>query len=140
MNTGIGFSISINIVKRVVPYLIRDGKYDYPYLGISAREELSLTEMEALGITQTTGAYVLDVKSGGPADKAGLRAGTRDSNVSNLPAGGDLIIAVDGRPVRIFGELLSYLMTSKSPGDKIVLTILRDDQKMDMEITLGRRP
>lgn len=140
VNTGIGFSISINIVKRVVPYLIRDGKYDYPYLGISAREELSLTEMEALGITQTTGAYVLDVKSGGPADKAGLRAGTRDSNVSNLPAGGDLIIAVDGRPVRIFGELLSYLMTSKSPGDKIVLTILRDDQKMDMEITLGRRP
>jgi S1-C subfamily serine protease len=141
VNSGIGFAISVNIVKRVVPELIANGSFDYPYLGISARQELLLLELEALEITHYTGAYVIDVVAGGPADKAGLRGGDL-TNITEvgLPAGGDLIIGVDDQPVRIFGELLSYLMTNKSPGEDIVLTIIRDGEEMEVTITLDKRP
>ena len=93
VNSGVGFSISINLVKRVVPGLIRDGKYEYPYLGLSS-SELGLAEIEALGLNTYTGAYVVDVVPGGPADEAGIRAGETPTSVPNLNAGGDLITAL----------------------------------------------
>src|SRR5512146_941502 len=61
VNSGVGFSISINLVKRVVPYLIRDGKYEYPYLGITSSSNLGLAAIEALGLKTYAGAYVLEV-------------------------------------------------------------------------------
>ena len=140
VNTGIGFAVSVNILKRVVPDLILSGSYDYPYVGVSAREELSLIEMEAIGLERSTGAYVVEVVPGGPADVAGLVAGVMETEYLGLYSGGDLIIAVDGRPVQVFGDFLSYLMTQKSPGDSITVTILRDNQEKEVEIILDRRP
>jgi S1-C subfamily serine protease len=139
VNTGIGFAISINIVKKVAPILIKEGHYDYPYLGVSAREELLLPEIEALNLPRTTGAYIVDVAQGGPAERAGLKAGTKSTSINNLYAGGDLIIAVDNHPVNVFGDLLGYLMTHKSPGDSITITILRDGKQQDVEVTLDKR-
>jgi 2-alkenal reductase len=139
-NSGIGFAVSINIVKRVVPVLISTGKYDYPYLGISSQDSLTLTEQEALGLTQSTGAYVTEIAAGGPAEKAGVLGGSQPTKIQGLNKGGDLIIAVDGHPVLVFGDLLSYLMNNKAPGDQIVLTVLRDGQKKDLTLTLVKRP
>jgi S1-C subfamily serine protease len=140
VNSGVGFSISINLVKRIVPYLIRDGRYEYPYLGISSIDELSLADMEVLGLNTYTGAYVTRVEPGGPADQAGIRGGTQTTSRENLQAGGDVITAIDGQPVPTFDHLLAYLTTNKSPGDTAVLTILRDGQTMDVTVTLGTRP
>lgn len=140
VNSGVGFSISINLVKRIVPFLIQDGKYSYPYLGISSDSNLSLDQIEALGLSTYTGAYVVSVTAGGPADQAGIQAGDKPTRFDNLNAGGDLITAFDGKPVSTFDSLLSYLLTSKSPGDAVVLTILRDGQTMDVTVTLGARP
>jgi S1-C subfamily serine protease len=142
VNSGVGFSISINLVKRIVPYLIRDGRYEYPYLGISSlSRDLSLAEIEALGLTTFTGAYVSSVVPGGPADQAGIRGGSiPTSGGEALRAGGDVILAIDGRPVATFDDLLGYLTTNKSPGETVVLTILRDGQTMDVTVTLGVRP
>ncbi|NJC95368.1 MAG: PDZ domain-containing protein [Anaerolineae bacterium] len=140
VNSGVGFSVSINLVKRVVPVLIRDGEYKYPYLGITSSSDLSLNEIEALGLNTYTGAYVLDVASGGPADKAGIRAGTPPPRLQGLNAGGDLLVAYDGTPISTFDQLLSYLIVNKSPGDTVVLTVLRDGQTVDVTITLGERP
>jgi len=140
VNSGVGFSISINLVKRIVPILIRDGKYEYPYLGISSRSDLGLAEIEALGLNSYTGAYVMDVTPGGPADQAGIRAGDTPTSNPNLNAGGDIIVAFDGQPVHSFDQLLSYLTLTKSPGDTAVLTVLRDGQPMDITVTLGTRP
>src|SRR5688572_21091647 len=139
VNSGVGFSVSINLVKRVVPGLIRDGKYEYPYLGLSS-SELGLAEMEALGVNTYTGAYVISVVPGGPADEAGIRAGETTTSVPGLNAGGDLITAMDGQPIASFDELLSFLVTNKSPGDTVVLTVLRDGQPVDITVTLGTRP
>jgi 2-alkenal reductase len=140
VNSGVGFSISINLVKRIVPFLIRDGRYAYPYLGITSSSRLGLADIEALGLNTYTGAYVLDVAEGGPADQAGIRGGTEPTRVEGLLAGGDVITAIDGQPVNTFDELLSYLTTNKSPGDSAVLTILRDGQSTDVTVTLGTRP
>ena len=140
VNSGIGFAVSINIVKRVVPVLITNGKYDYPYLGIASLDSLSLEMIEELGFDTFTGAYVTDVVSGGPADQAGIKAGTTPTSIQGIFGGGDLIVAIDGRDVRTFDELLAYLITNKGPGDIVVLTVLRDNEKVDVSITLGKRP
>jgi S1-C subfamily serine protease len=140
VNSGVGFSISINLVKRVVPFLISDGKYEYPYLGISSASDLSLAQIEALGLDTFTGAYVLSVTPGGPAEQAGIQPGSKDTNDPNLKAGGDIITAIDGQPVATFDQLLSYLVTNKSPGDTAVLSVLRGGQSMDITVTLGSRP
>ncbi len=140
VNSGVGFSISINLVKKIVPVLIRDGKYEYPYLGITSSSDLSLDEIEALGLTTYKGAYVIEVVPGGPADQAGIKAGDTPTRLQNLNAGGDLIVAFDGNPIATFDELLSYLITTKSPGDEVVLTVLRGGETIDITVTLGKRP
>ncbi len=140
VNSGIGFAISSNIVKRVVPVLIEKGSYDYPYLGITSREDLTLDMIEELGLARQTGAYVISVVPGSPADKAGLIGGSTETIVSGLPAGGDLIISVDDRPVNTFSAMLSYLIANKGPGDDIILKILRGTEEMEVTLTLGKRP
>jgi S1-C subfamily serine protease len=139
-NSGIGFAISSNIVRRVVPHLIAEGKYDYPYLGITSTEDLSLLQAEALGLPQPTGVYVSAVTPGSPADKAGLIPGTESTDIIGMNAGGDLIIAVDGQEVQTFSDMLNYLIANKSPGDKITFTVLRDKQTIEVELTLDKRP
>ncbi len=139
VNTGIGFAIASNIVKRVAPSLIAHGSYDYPYLGITSREELNLFSMEALGITHMGGAYVLSVASGGPASRAGIRGGTNATSITGLLAGGDLIIAADGHSIKVFSDLLSYMVNYKVPGDSITLTIIRDGEEINLDVTLGSR-
>jgi 2-alkenal reductase len=140
LNSGIGFAISINIVKKVVPSLISQGSYDYPFLGISSTDLFSLEMVEALELSQYTGTYITGVVPGGPAEQAGIIAGSRPTNIPNLLAGGDLIIAIDGNPTRTFDEMLAYLLTNKSPGDTVVLTVLRDNQPIDVTVTLDKRP
>jgi S1-C subfamily serine protease len=140
LNSGIGFAVSINIVKRVVPELIRSGKYDYPYVGISSRSDLSLFEIEALKLPRQTGAYIVSVQPNSPAAKAGLRGGNIETSIPGVLAGGDLIVAVDGRPIHGFDDFLSYLIINKSPGDTIVLTIIRDGQEKDVSLVLDKRP
>lgn len=139
-NSGIGFAVSVNIVKRVIPVLIEKGSYDYPYLGVSCLPEVGLIEQEILHLSLSHGAYVTRVVPGSPADKAGLIAGSTATEVTGLEAGGDLIIAVDGRQINNFGELLSYLMTNKGPGDPIMLTVVREEKQEEVSLTLGKRP
>jgi S1-C subfamily serine protease len=139
VNSGIGFAVSINIVKRVVPQLIASGSYDYPYLGISSLPEITLYHQEILGLSQTSGVYLLDVTAGSPADIAGLRAGDTPSRAGYF-AGGDLITAIDGLKVRDFSDLITYLLNNTSPGDTVTLTVLRDGTQIQVELILGKRP
>jgi len=138
--SGLGYAISVNVVKRVVPQLIQTGKFDFPYLGISTIDKLPLDVINQLGLKSDTGAYVTNVVPGGPCDQAGIKAGTQPSSVANLNSGGDLIIAVDGQPVQVFADLIRYLVLNKSPGDTITLTVLRGSQQLDLQVTLGVRP
>lgn len=140
VNSGIGFAISVNIVKRVAPEIIKNGKYDYPYMGIASISEFSLEMIEALDLPQFTGIYVTAVQPNSPAARAGLQAGSQQSSINGLPSGGDLIVEIDGRPIKTYDDLMRYLITQKGPGDVIILTVLRGEERLEISLTLDKRP
>ena len=127
LSTGIGFAISSNVVKRIVPSLIANGHYEYPYLGIASLTELDLTTAQEFGLDRTIGAYVRQIIVGGPAELAGLWRG-------------DLIIGVDGKEVTSSTDLAAYLLAQKGPGDIIHLIVLRQGEELQFDLTLGVRP
>jgi 2-alkenal reductase len=139
ISTGIGFAISSNVVRKVVPSLIEKGSYEYPYLGMTSYSSMSLAMIEVLELPQSTGAYVSSVVKGGPADVAGIRGGMVQSSVQGLYKGGDLIIAVDGQPIKDFSDLMSYMVVNKDPGDTITFTVIRNGQTLDVDVVLGSR-
>lgn len=140
MNSGLGFAVSSNILRRVLPSLIADGKYEYPYLGMSALPEIHLPAQTELGLPYSFGVYVTSTVAGGPVDQAGIRSGTETlPTLSDLKGGGDLIVAINGAKVRNFAELISYLVLNTAPGDTVVLSVYRDGETMDFNVVLGTR-
>lgn len=134
-NSGVGFAIPASALQRIIPVLISEGEYTYSYMGVAFDNEISLDELDIYGVPQTQGVYLLQVSPGGPADQAGLRAANQQTGL-----GGDLIIAIDGQPVKNFADLNSYLVLHTSPGQTIQLTILRNGEQMEISMTLGARP
>jgi len=141
-SSGIGFAIPVSIVKRVVPALIKDGHYNYAWLGISGTS-LTLDLNEAMNLpADQRGVLVQDVTQGGPAEKAGVQTGQNQATVNGrqITTGGDVVIAADGQPVTGMDDVIDYLFNNKRPGDKMTLTVLRDGQQKDIQVTLGERP
>jgi 2-alkenal reductase len=137
-NSGVGFSIPVNAVRRVAPSLIAEGVHHYPYMGIRMTT-LDLAAQQSLGLPQSAGAYVTDLTPGSPAEAAGIRASGFNDTVGVLP-GGDLIIAVDGQPIANPDELISYLVFDAEVGQTITLTIIREGEQIEAPLTLGQRP
>jgi S1-C subfamily serine protease len=134
-NTGVGFSIPVAAVKRIVPDLIEKGEHSYAYMGASFDSEISLGEQTVYGVPQTQGAYVISVTPGGPADRAGLIAADPRTG-----EGGDLIVEIDGQPILDFSDLNSYLVFETQVGQTIEVTVLRDGEFTVLPLTLGARP
>jgi S1-C subfamily serine protease len=134
VNSGVGFSIPVNAVSRIIPKLIEDGQYTYSYMGIHILS-LNLSTQELYDLPQSQGAYVTGVTEDGPAGAAGLvAAGASDGK------GGDLIIAIDGQPVLDTETLIAYLVFNTEVGQKIDLTVLRGGETITVPLTLGARP
>ncbi|MFQ5943288.1 MAG: S1C family serine protease [Anaerolineales bacterium] len=141
-NSGVGFAVPVNILRRVVPALIQAGGYNYPYLGITSLGDgsLNLRQLEFLELpSHAIGVYVTCVVSDGPADRAGIR-GAGACGSPGTSAGGDLIIAIDGEPTFTFSDLISYLVTDANVGEVVVLTVLRDGEAIELELILEPRP
>ncbi len=139
--SGIGYAISSNIVARVVPVLIEKGRYRHSYLGITGIE-LNSAIAEAIGIKAKQGFLVTNVSPGSPAANAGIRAGNRTMTISGqrIIVGGDVIVAINGVPVKSLDDILTYLVEKTSPGDNVTLTVIRDGSVIDITVTLGERP
>jgi S1-C subfamily serine protease len=127
---GVGFAVPVDIVNRVVPKLVAYGQYVRPKIGIQANDELS---RRLLG-SDATGIVVLQVVAGSPAARAGLRA--VQSNGGRRLVVNDVIVAIDGKPVKNFGELLSVLDEHEF-GDTVKLTVRRGQERRDVEIMLA---
>ncbi len=140
--SGVGFAIPSNTVRRIVPYLIKDGKFEHSWLGI-AGGTLMPAERKAMGLdTNTQGVIVSDVTSNSPASKAGLEAASSTVNTpfGTLPTNGDVITAINGTPVTQMSDLISYLDDQTRPGDTVTLSILRNGSPMQVQATLAPRP
>jgi 2-alkenal reductase len=139
-NSGVGFAIPANVVRRVAPVLIEHGAYAWPWLGVQGGS-VNLVIMQANNLSTQQGAYIDEIVPGGPADDAGLRGSTGNEDIGGLetPVGGDVVIAVDGQPVIDFSDLLATV-AMKNPNEQIQLTILRNGQQQDVTLNLEPRP
>jgi S1-C subfamily serine protease len=145
-SAGIGFAVSSKTVQRVVPELIERGYYPHPWLGTYM---LPLTSASArafreagMNVPVEEGLLVLEVVDGGPADKAGMRGGSRVVRFGNVrvPLDGDIIVAIDGQPVESFQALTVYLEMQTVVGQAVEVTVLRDGQERTLQLTLAERP
>jgi len=130
-NAGIGFAVPADTVNRVVPELIAYGKYRRPDLGIAMDEGITTALSAKLGVE---GVPVLHVGARSPAAAAGLRAARIDAQGNFVP--GDIIVAIEGRPVASVAKLLGRL-DDFAPGDKVKLTLLREGRQVNVEVVLG---
>jgi 2-alkenal reductase len=134
-NSGVGFSIPVAAVRQIVPSLIENGAYAYPFIGAGFADGISLEEQAAFDLPQTNGAYVLGVERDSPAEEAGLIPADPDTG-----RGGDLIVTIDDREINSFSDLNSYLVFHTVVGQTIELTVLRDGEAVVLPLTLSARP
>jgi len=143
VNSGIGFAVPVNTVKRIVPSLIEKGIYDYPYLGITSDNRFTVAELMApLGLPVDYGVLVAEVSPGTGAARAGLQGGDREVELMGMTvrAGGDIIVAADEYELRDFDDLIAYLVRETEVGQRVVLTIIRDGERLEIPVMLGERP
>ena len=137
---GVGFAIPINAAKRSMAQLIATGQVVYAYLGVTT-ETLTPTLARHLGYSASRGAIISAVRDGSPAEKAGLQGGDGRETFNGLEVteGGDVIVAVDGQPVRSADDVVREV-SERLPGQTTVLTIIRDGERTVVRTRLGARP
>lgn len=140
-NAGVGFAIPANVVRRVAPVLIEAGSYSWPWLGVRGFIGVDLFIQRANNLDEQQGVYINEVVSGGPADDAGLQGSSGTTTVEGfeLPVGGDVVIALDGEPTNDASELL-FQISQQEPDDTVTMTVLRDGEEIELDVTLEARP
>ena len=135
---GIGFAVPINTAKDALGQLDSTGNISHTYLGVSG---IGITPELSKLFQVDHGVAVAGVAPGGPADKAGLRGGDRTVTVggAQVAVGGDVILAVDGKPVSDMGQLQQYISNDKV-GQTVTLKVQRGSQTTQMQVTLGNVP
>lgn len=139
--SGVGFAIPSYLIQKVVPSIITTGEYQHPYLGVSGTDiDSDIAEM--MNLKNTTGFLVIQVTSGSPAEKAGIRGGAILTEIEGreVELGGDVIVGIDDKSIRKIDDLLSYLDREKKVGENVTLTIIRNGQVQEIGLTLATRP
>jgi S1-C subfamily serine protease len=139
-NVGIGFAIPSNTVKDVVAQILKSGKVEHAYLGVSLHD-VTAALARAFHLPVSSGALVESVQPSTAAAKAGLRGGSASTTVAgeDYRMGGDIIVAADGQTVRDTEELRDLIAAHK-PGDRVTLQIYRGTKKLTLTVKLGRQP
>jgi S1-C subfamily serine protease len=140
-SVGIGFAIPVNTARRVVPELVAKGYYAYPWIGATVAT-LHADDAKALDLAVERGALLVETVRGGPASKAGLQGGNRRVRVGNriLIAGGDVVVAADGRRVDTADDLI-HIIREKHAGDLLSLEVYRGGQeRQQVRVLLEERP
>ena len=136
--SGIGLAVPSNTISKIVPVLISKGNYTHPWLGISASTLTSkLTENFENLSRDFKGVYVESIIKAGPADKAGLQGSTTDQY--GKKHGNDIITAIDSHNVTYMEDLVSYMDENKQPGEKLNVTVFRNQTYTDLSVKLGDR-
>jgi 2-alkenal reductase len=141
VNSGVGFAVPVETVKRVVPELIKNGKYAHPCLGVTAPSDSINTDMaDQLSLPVQRGVLIQEAK--GPAAKAGLIGGSRRATYNGRPiqVGGDIIVGIDNVEVHNFDDIITYLAKSTKVGQQVELAIMRGNSPLKVKVTLGERP
>jgi S1-C subfamily serine protease len=138
---GVGFSVPSNTIAKVAPVLIERGFFEHPWLGVSGIDMTPETA-ETIGLGEPRGFLVIEVAPGGPADGAGVQGGDTPMQLNGMeiPLGGDVVLAINDRDVRKIDDVLGYLQQATQVGETVTLTVWRDGQIIEIDVTLGARP
>ncbi|HZY41462.1 MAG TPA: PDZ domain-containing protein, partial [Anaerolineae bacterium] len=141
-SSGVGFAIPAVIVQKVVPELIKSGKFEHSWLGISGRTLIPDFATAMNLKSDQRGVLIGSVTAGSPAEKAGLKGSSQDLTVDGqtTQVGGDVVTAIDDQPVKTFDDLVTYLARSTTVDQTVTLTVLRDGQSQAVKVTLEARP
>ncbi len=140
-NVGIGFAVPSNTVKSIVSQLLVDGRVDRAFLGVTL-QDVSGDVAGVLRLPASKGVLVGAVKPGSPAAKAGLKGGTTQVVVAgeSYQLGGDMIVAIDGKPVASV-DALREAIASHKPGDEVKISVVHaDGSKATVDAELGKAP
>lgn len=139
---GLGFAIPSNTILREIASLVTTGSYKrHPWLGATGID-MTYEIAKAMGVNVTYGWLLTQVVSGGPAANAGLKGGTKQVSIAGqlLTIGGDIIIALNGTKITNIDSLSAYMEENTMPGQTLNVTIIRENQIMTVQLTLGTRP
>lgn len=138
---GIGFAVPSNTIGKIVPSLIKTGKFQHPWVGISGAD-MTPGLAKALKLNEPRGVLVVEVIGGSPAEKAGIKAGNNPTKVDGqtVPLGGDIVLELDGHQIRKVDDILVYLQREKSVGDTMDVTIVRGGELRHVNVHLEARP
>jgi 2-alkenal reductase len=139
---GVGFAIPSSLARRVIPSLIENGFYAHPYIGISG-DTITPEIAAAMNLDSTRGVLVVEVRPNSPASRANLRGGNQEftnRNRSLTMIGGDVVIAIEDETVNDFEDLISFLGRRGVVGETVTVTVIRQGQEMQVELTLEARP
>jgi S1-C subfamily serine protease len=138
---GIGFAVPSNTIAKIVPSLIKTGKFQHPWVGISGAD-MTPGLAKALKLNEPRGVLVVEVIGGSPAEKAGIKAGNNPTRVDGqtVPLGGDIVLELDGHQIRKVDDILVYLQREKSVGDTMDVTIVRGGELRHVNVHLEARP
>jgi S1-C subfamily serine protease len=142
-SAGVGLAIPVDKVRRVVPVLIRDGRYPHPWLGVEELGyEITPALARALNLPVEHGLLVARLYQDSPADRAGVRGARREVILGNrrFLVGGDIIVAINGVPMTTWEDLNAYLEEQTEVGQRITLTVIRDGQELSLQATLQDMP
>ena len=137
---GVGFAVPVDAVRRSLTDLRAHGRVDYAYLGVTT---LTLWPQlaERLGLPNANGALIQKIEDGSPAEKADMKAGDDEitfQGQSGIRTGGDVIVALNGRPLTRSQDLTDGISALGS-GDTARLTLLRDGKRRTVDVKLGTR-
>jgi putative serine protease PepD len=136
-SVGIGFAVPIDTAKKLLPDLKAGETIDRAYLGVQMQGVDSQLAQD-LNLPVDHGALIVSVTPGSPAEKAGLRGG-RTQTSSGVAAGGDLIVAIDGKEMKDENAVADAIAAHK-PGDKVDIEYYRGNDKKTVSVALTKRP
>jgi S1-C subfamily serine protease len=138
--SGVGFAVPADAVRRSLAQLRRSGRARYAYLGV-ASVAVYPQLARRFGLSVRSGAWIQDVTADGPAQRAHLKAGgdTQRFQERAFRTGGDVVTAVQGRPVHAESDLAKALL-DYAPGDTVTLDVERGGQRRQVRVKLGERP
>jgi S1-C subfamily serine protease len=141
-NTGVGFAVPVDTLRRILPDLIKFGRYRHPWLGVRYAYNLTPGFAEVLKLPISSGLLLIQIYERSPLAVAGAQGATQEVIIGNqrVYTGGDILVAVEDEPVTSLDQLETLLENRFQVGDAVRVTLLRNGSYAEVEVTLQEEP
>ena len=141
-SAGVGFSVPVATIKRLLPDLLAIGRYRHPWLGVRYAYEIKPGLARLLGLPVEQGLLIVQLHDNSPLESAGIQGAQQESIVSNqrVYIGGDIMLAIDGVAVTTLDGMETFLEDNYTVGDTVTVNLMRGSEAFDLSIELGEEP